>query len=101
MSEDAFRTLRVSLATADAAAARRADRHRRREFASGAVTQPGELTHHLVERWIDVVGELDFRDWLEPVDAHANGRRDNAALGDRRVEHTMLAMLALEPVGDP
>ena len=42
MREDAFRTLRMGLPTANAAAAGRADRHRRPEVTTAAVAQAGE-----------------------------------------------------------
>ena len=92
--------LRVRLAAADAAAAGRADRHRRPELAGAAIAQPRELADDLVVGRIDVVGELDLGDRPQAVDAHADRRADDAALGDRRVEHAVLAVLALQAVGD-
>ena len=94
-----FRALRMRLAAADAAAARRADGHRREEVAGAAIAQPRQFAHDLIESRIDVVGELNFRDRPQAVDGHADGGGDDAALGDRRVEHAMLAVLALQAFG--
>src|SRR5882757_9400154 len=90
----------MGLAATDSTAARRANRHGRRKLAGRPIAQPGELAHHLVEGGIDVVGELDFRHRLEPVHAHTDRRRDNAALRDRSIEHAMLTVLTLQPIGD-
>jgi hypothetical protein len=49
VGEDALRALRVRLAAADAAAAGRADGHRRVEFARAAVAQPRQFADDLVE----------------------------------------------------
>ena len=54
----------------------------------------------LVVRRIDVVGELDLGDRPQAVDRHADRGGDDAALGDRRIEHAVLAVLALQAVGD-
>ncbi len=91
--------LRVRLAAADAAAARRAHRDRREEFAAGTVAEARELADDLVETGIDVVGELDFRNRPQAVDAHADRRADDAAFGNRRVDYAVIAVLALQPVG--
>ena len=99
MREYSLRTLRMRLAAADAAAARRAYGHRRVEFAGAAIAQPRQLAHDLIEARIDVVGELNFRDRPQAVHAHADGGGDDAALGDRRIEHAMLAVLALQAFG--
>jgi hypothetical protein len=52
----------VRLAAADAAAARRADRDRRVEFAAGAIADARQLADDLVVGRIDVVGELNLGD---------------------------------------
>src|SRR5882757_6337672 len=89
----------MGLAAADSAPAGRPNRHWRGKLAGRPIAQPGELTHHLVEGGIDVVGELDLRHRLESIDTHADGRGDNAAFRDGSVEHTMLAMFPLQAVG--
>src|SRR2546430_6254061 len=48
----------------------------------------------------DVIGELNLRHGLQAVDSHADGRRDDAAFGDRCVEHPVLTVLSLQPLGD-
>jgi hypothetical protein len=62
--EDRLRALRMGLAAADAAAAGRAHHHARREIAGRAVADARQLAGDLIDGWIDVVGELDFRDRL-------------------------------------
>ena len=91
--------LRVRLAAADAAAAGHAHRDRRVEIPGAAIAQPRELADDLVVGRIDVVGELHLGHGPQTVHAHADRRADDAALGDRRVEHAMLAVLALQSVG--
>src|SRR4029077_2459130 len=98
--ENALRTLRVGLPAADTAAARGADGHGCGELTRRAVAQPGELAHDLIEARIDVIGKLDFRDRLEAVDPHADGRGDDAAFRNRGVEYAMLAVLPLQSLGD-
>ena len=88
----------MRLSAADAAAAGRANRDRREKLAAGAVAQPGKFRDDLVEAGIDVVGELNFRDGTQPVDAHADSRADDAAFGNRGVDDPVLAVLALEAV---
>src|SRR5512139_866669 len=58
--EDALGRLAVRLAAENAAAERRADRERRGELPRRAITQPRSLRHELVERGVDIVGELDL-----------------------------------------
>ena len=65
-----------------------------------AIPQARELGEDLVARGVDVVGELHFRDRAQSVHAHADRGTDDRAFGDRRVEHAVLAVLALQPVGD-
>src|SRR5579863_174968 len=91
----------MSLTAPNAATARRTDRDGSGELAGAAIAQARELTHHLVEGRIDVIRELDLGDRLQPVDAHADGSGDDAALRDRSVEHAMLAILSLEAVRYP
>ncbi len=89
----------MRLAAANSAAAGSANRHRRGELASRAITQTRQLAHHLVEGRIDVIGKLDLGDRLQTVHAHADRSSDDASLGDGSVEHTLLAIFALESVG--
>ncbi len=89
----------MRLPAADAAAAGRADRDRRPELARGAVPEPRQLAEDLVAGGIDVVGELHLGDRAQAVDAHADRRPHDRALGDRGVEYAVLAVLALQPVG--
>ncbi len=89
----------MRLTAADAAAAGRADGHGGMELAGRAVTQPRQLAHDLVEARIDVIGELDLGHGLQAVHAHADCGGDDAALRDRGVEHAVLAVLALQPLG--
>ena len=82
-----FGRLAVEQAAADAAAAGRADRERRGPLAAAAISQFGQLVGDLVERRVHVVGELNLGDGTQAVEAHADRGRDDAALGERRVEH--------------
>ena len=89
----------MRLPAANAAAGRRTDGHRGEELAGAAVAQPRELAHDLIEARVDVVGELNLGDRPQAVHGHADGGRDDAALRDRRIEHAILAVLALQPLG--
>ena len=91
--------LAVRLAAVDAAAAGHADRHRGGEVAGRAVAQARRLGHDLVGRRIEVVGELDLDDRAQAVRAHAHRGTDDAAFGDRRIEHARLAVLLLQAFG--
>ena len=82
--ENPFRTLRVRLAAANAAAAGRANGHRREELPGAAIADARQFAADLIEARINVVGELNFRDRAQAVHAHADGGGDDAALGDRR-----------------
>jgi len=90
----------MGLPAADAAAAGRADRHRRPELTGAAVAQARELAEDLVAGGINVVRELHLGHRPQAVHAHADRRADDRALRDRRIEHTLLAVLALQAVGD-
>ena len=52
--------LAVRLAAEDAAAVGRADDHRHRPFAAGAIAHLGDFADDLVVARVDVVGELDL-----------------------------------------
>src|SRR5687767_10829668 len=91
----------MRLPAANAAATRHAHDHGRGELASASITNARELADDLVVRGIDVVRELDLRNRPQPVHRHADRRRDDAAFGDRRIEHAMLAELLLQAIRDP
>src|SRR5437868_15300011 len=87
------------VASADAAADRRADDHGRGVFAAGAVAQLGQLTHDLIVSWIDEIRELDFRYGAQAVERHADGRADDPGLGQRRVDTALGPELFLQAAG--
>ena len=99
MREQRLRALAVRLPAVDAAAARHADHHRRGEVARRAVAQPRGLGDDLVRRGVEVVGELDLHHRLQAVGGHADRGADDAAFGDRRIEHAVLAVLGLQAFG--
>ena len=101
VGEEGLGRLAVGLAAENAAAIRRADHHRHRPFAGGAVADAAGLGEDLVEAGEDVIGELDLGDGLQAVKPHADRGGDDAALGDRRVEHAGLAIFLLQAGGDP
>ena len=98
--EEGLGRLAMRLAAENAAAIGAADHHRHRPFAGGAVADTPGLRENLVEAREDIIGELDFADRLQPVEAHADGGRNDAALGDRRVEHAARAKFLLQASGD-
>ena len=99
LREHGLGALAVGLAAVDAAAAGHADRHRRDELVDRAVAQARRLGHDLVGSRIEVVGELDLAHRPQAVGAHAHRHADDAALGDRRVEHARAAVLGLQAFG--
>jgi hypothetical protein len=99
VGEQGFRALAVGLAAVDAAAARHADRQRRREVAGRAVAQARRFGDDLVGRRIEIIGELDLDDRTQAVGGHADRGADDAAFGNRRVEHARLAVFRLQAVG--
>ncbi len=101
MGEDRFDALAVRLAAENAAAAGRAHRDRRPELAARAVAQPRRRRDQLVGRGEDVIGELDLDDRAQPIGAHADRDRQHAALGDRRIEDALVAVLFLQALGHP
>ena len=74
-------------------------RDRRGEVAGRAIAQPRRLGDDLVGGRIEVVGELDLGHRAQAVGAHADGDADDAAFGDRRVEHARVAVLGLQAFG--
>src|SRR5450631_4438245 len=91
----------MRLTAADAAAAGRANRHRREELPGAAIADTRQFTADLIEARIDVVRELNFGDRPKAVHAHADGGSNDAALGDGRIDDAMLAVLSLQPLGSP
>ena len=89
------------LDAADAAAVRDADRRPAARCAPGAVAQLGEVAGDLLEGRIGEGVELHLDDRPQPVHRHADGRADDAGLGERRVEHPRFAEAAGQAVGDP
>ncbi len=98
--EQAFGRLAVRLAAEDAAAVGRADDHRHRPFAGGAVAHLRDFADDLVVAGVDVVGELDLDQRLDAVGGHADRGRDDPAFADRRVERALLAEFLLQAFGD-
>src|SRR3546814_7518282 len=60
------------------------------------MAQACRVGYELIERRIDVIGELHFDDRPQSVGAHADRRAENAAFGDRRVEYAGLAVFLLQ-----
>ena len=99
VGEERLGTLRVRLGAEDAAARRHANGDRRREIARGAMPQASGLRDHLVVGRIHVVGELDLDARPQAIGGHADGRADDAALVDRRVEAARTAIFLLQSLG--
>jgi hypothetical protein len=95
-----LRRLGVVLDRADPAAERHPDHHGHLDLALAAVVQLRDLGHDLVERREDEPVELDLAHRPETTHGETDGRADDARLGQRRVEHALLAEVLLEPVGD-
>jgi hypothetical protein len=91
----------VVLDAADATAVRDPDGDRQRHRAPGAVAHPGDMADQLLERRVGEGVELHLHDRPQPVHGHADGRPEDARLGERRVRAAVLAELLGEPVGDP
>ena len=94
-----LRALAMGLPAVDPAAARRADGDGRGKVAGRTEAQPRRLGNDLVVRRIDVVGELDLDARPQAICAHADGHADDAALGNRRIEHARLTVLLLQALG--
>src|SRR3546814_13227625 len=99
MRHDTFGRLAVRLTAEDAAAERRAHRHRTDEIGRRTITQARRFADQLVQTRVDIVGELDLGDWAQTVSAHANRDADNAAFVDRHVEPPLLACLFMYSCG--
>ena len=99
VGEERLDRLRVVQRAVDAAAIRRAERHRAREGAVRAEAHARRLGQDLVERREDEVGELDLRHRPQAVDRGADRDADDHRLGQRRVQHAVAAELVVQPVG--
>ncbi len=100
MDEERLGRLRVVVAATDTPADRRADHHRHRVLAAAPVAELGRFADDLVEGREDEIRELDFGDGAETVERHADRRADDAAFGERRVDHTVFTELVVEAGGD-
>ena len=94
--EECFRALAVRLPAVDATATRHAHRHWRRELGPRPVPQSGRFREQLIQTRVHVVGDLDLGNGPQPVCPHADRHTDDAALGDRCIEHAMAAVLLLQ-----
>jgi hypothetical protein len=91
----------VVLDRADAAAERDPDHHGDAEPAARAVVHLRHLRHDLVVRGVDEAVELDLADRPVAADGQTDSGADDAGLGQRGVDHPLVAEVLLEPVGDP
>lgn len=64
-----------------------------------SIPKLGGLVHDLVEGWVDVVGELDFRDGLHALGSTANGKAHDALFGQRCVEYSLSAEFRVQVHG--
>ena len=101
MREQRLGRLAVVLDRADAAAVRDADDDRELDLAERPGVHLGELGDDLVVRREDEPVELDLHDRPVAAQREADGRADDAGLGERGVDHPVLAEVLLQPVGDP
>ena len=99
VGEERLDRLRVIERAVDAAAVRGADRHRHAVAVVRAVAHPRRLGHDLVEGREDEVGELDLGDRAQAVDRGADRGPDDHRLGQRRVDHAVVAELGPQAVG--
>ena len=89
----------VQLRGAHPAAERRADDHRHRVAALGAVAVAGELALDLVERLAAEAEELQFGHRHQPAAGQADRRADDRRLGQRGVDDALGAEALLQAVG--
>src|ERR1700735_2389904 len=89
----------MSLSAPNAATTGCSDGHRGPEGTGTAIAQSGKFTDDLIECGVDVVGKLNLGDRAQSVDAHPDRRAQNSAFGDRRIEHAVFAIFALQPFG--
>ena len=74
--------------------------HGHGEAAARPIAHACHVLLDLIERLHHEPGELNLRDGFESVDRHAHGGADDAVLGQRRVDNTILAVLLKQPFGD-
>ncbi|MDF9805169.1 hypothetical protein M2436_003716 [Streptomyces sp. HB372] len=98
--EERLGGLAVVLDRADAAAVRDTDDDRQLDLAERAGVHLGELRDDLVVRGEDETVELDLDDRAVAAQGQADRRADDAGLGERGVDHPVLAEVLLESVGD-
>ena len=97
--EDALARLAVvRCAAAQVAADRHANDHRAREVVARSVPHHRHLVAQLHHRRPDVVEELDLDDRLDAARRHADRAADDVGLGERRVEHAVVAEHPLQAV---
>src|SRR3984957_2023036 len=81
------------------AAVRRANHHRTRETAAGAMAHARHVIDDLVESRIEKAHELDLGHRFQAVRRHADGHARDHRLGERRVLDPVLAEAGLQPRG--
>ena len=86
---------------ADPTPERDPDHHRHRRLAAGAHVHLRHLGDDLREAREDEAVELDLEHRAVAAHAQSDGGADDARLGQRRVDHAVLAELGLEPLSDP
>ena len=96
VDEERFRRLRVIEPAADAAAHRGADDELGRILTARSIAVLGKLGDDLVVGRKDEVGELDLGNGHQAVERHADGRADDAALREGRVDDAVVAELVVK-----
>ncbi|MNT42751.1 hypothetical protein D3C72_1791840 [compost metagenome] len=96
MREHRLRALGVMLGRVDAGPAGRAHHHRTAQPAARAVAHVAGVVEDVVDGRVDEARELDLGHRLEPHRRHADGRADDAAFGQRGVDHARLAKAGLQ-----
>ncbi len=99
MREVGLGRLRVVLDRADATAVGDADDDGHAERPAGAEVHLGHLGDDLVEPRVDETVELDLTDRSVSTQRQADGRADDAGLGQGRVDDPVLAEVLLQTVG--
>ena len=95
-----LRALAVVLDGADAAAEGHPDDDRELDRPPRAVPHLRQLGHDLVVGRVDEAVELDLADRPVAAQGEADAGADDAALGERGVDHAVLAEVLLQAVGD-
>ena len=85
---------------AEAGAVHGADHHRGHRLAAEHVLELGGLVEDLVEADPHEVDEHQLGDGAQPGGGGTHGGTDEAALGDRRIQHAIAAELGHQPLGD-